>query len=53
MLKHNIELQQTALEIVKLHKEAARVTQLAMQRSEAEVLKRQDPLVDDAGVRGT
>lgn len=39
VLKHNIEIQQSALEIVKLQKEAARVTQLAVQRFEAEVLK--------------
>ncbi len=41
VLSHNIELQENALEIVKLQKEAARVTQLAVQRFEAEVLKNQ------------
>jgi NodT family efflux transporter outer membrane factor (OMF) lipoprotein len=41
VLKHNIEIQQSALEIVKLEKQAARVTQLAVQRFEAEVLKNQ------------
>lgn len=41
VLKRNIEIQQNALEIVRLQKEAARVTQLAVQRFEAEVLKNQ------------
>ncbi len=41
VLKSNIELQQSALEMAKLQKEAARVTQLAVQRFEAEVLKNQ------------
>lgn len=41
VLKRNIEIQQSALEMVKLQKEAARVTQLAVQRFEAEVLKNQ------------
>ena len=41
VLKRNIEIQQSALEIVKLEKQAARVTQLAVQRFEAEVLKNQ------------
>jgi multidrug efflux system outer membrane protein len=39
VLHTNIGIQQDALEIVKLQKEAARVTQLAVQRFEAEVLK--------------
>lgn len=39
VLRRNIEIQQSALAIVKLQKEAARVTQLAVQRFEAEVLK--------------
>jgi len=41
VLQRNIEIQQNALSIVKLQKEAARVTQLAVQRFEAEVLKNQ------------
>lgn len=41
VLKQNIAIQQNALEVVKLQKEAARVTQLAVQRFEAEVLKNQ------------
>lgn len=41
VLKRNIEIQQSALQIVRLQKEAARVTQLAVQRFEAEVLKNQ------------
>jgi NodT family efflux transporter outer membrane factor (OMF) lipoprotein len=39
VLHTNIGIQQDALEIVKLQKEAARVTQLAVSRFEAEVLK--------------
>lgn len=39
ILNRNIELQTRALEVVKLEKEAARVTELAVQRFEAEVLK--------------
>lgn len=39
VLSRNIEIQQSALTIVKLEKEAARVTQLAVQRFEAELLK--------------
>ncbi len=38
-LKTNIEIQTNALEIVKLQKTAARVTELAVRRFEAEVLK--------------
>jgi multidrug efflux system outer membrane protein len=41
VLKRNIEIQQNALQVVKLQKEAARVSQLAVQRFEAEVLKNQ------------
>lgn len=39
VLDRNIEVQTNALEVVKLQKEAARVTELAVQRFEAEVLK--------------
>jgi NodT family efflux transporter outer membrane factor (OMF) lipoprotein len=46
VLRHNIEIQQSALEIVKLEKQAARVTQLAVQRFEAEVLKNQSRQFD-------
>lgn len=41
VLRHNIEIQQNALTVVRLQKEAARVTELAVQRFEAEVLKNQ------------
>ncbi|HEY9048450.1 MAG TPA: TolC family protein [Ohtaekwangia sp.] len=41
ILKRNIEIQQNALEIVKLEKQAAKVTELAVRRFEAEVLKNQ------------
>ncbi|MBL7920443.1 MAG: TolC family protein [Bacteroidia bacterium] len=41
ILKKNIEVQQNALEIVKLEKIAAKVTELAVRRFEAEVLKNQ------------
>jgi outer membrane protein, multidrug efflux system len=41
ILKKNIEIQQNALEMVKLEKIAARVTELAVRRFEAEVLKNQ------------
>ncbi|MGZ3865368.1 MAG: TolC family protein [Bacteroidia bacterium] len=44
ILQKNIEIQQNALEIVKLEKEAAKVTQLAVTRFEAEVLKNQSRL---------
>lgn len=40
-MKQNIELYQNSLEIVKLEKNAARVTELAVRRFEAEVLKNQ------------
>ena len=41
ILKRNIQVQQNALEIVKMEKSAARVTELAVRRFEAEVLKNQ------------
>jgi len=41
VLRRNIAIQQNALEMVKLEKQAARVTQLAVSRFEAEVLKNQ------------
>jgi outer membrane protein, multidrug efflux system len=41
ILKKNIEIQQNALEIVKQEKQAAKVTELAVRRFEAEVLKNQ------------
>ncbi|MDB4975726.1 MAG: efflux system, outer rane lipoprotein NodT family [Myxococcaceae bacterium] len=46
VLHRNIAIQQNALEIVKMQKEAARVTQLAVQRFEAEVLKNQSRQYD-------
>ncbi|KPM48077.1 TolC family protein [Jiulongibacter sediminis] len=39
IVQQNIEIQSNALEIVKIQKEAARVTQLAVKRFEAEVYK--------------
>lgn len=39
ILKENIQIQSNALQIVKLQKQAARVTQLAVQRFQAQVLK--------------
>lgn len=41
VLRSNIELMQSSLQIVRLQKEAARVTELAVQRFEAELLKNQ------------
>jgi len=41
VVKRNIEIQQNALKVVRLEKEAARVTELAVQRFEAEVFKNQ------------
>ncbi|MBY0434100.1 MAG: TolC family protein [Cyclobacteriaceae bacterium] len=41
ILRQNIQIQQNALEIVRLEKQAARVTELAVRRFEAEVLKNQ------------
>ncbi|MGB1268482.1 MAG: TolC family protein [Flavobacteriaceae bacterium] len=41
IIKQNLEIQQNALKMVKLQKQAARVTQLAVRRFEAEVFKNQ------------
>ncbi|WP_010134285.1 TolC family protein [Ochrovirga pacifica] len=41
ILKENIKIQSNALEIVKFQKQAARVTQLAVQRFQAQLLKTQ------------
>jgi outer membrane protein, multidrug efflux system len=41
VIRSNIEIQQNALEVTRLQKEAAKVTELAVQRFEAEVLKNQ------------
>lgn len=41
ILRKNIAIQQNALEVVKLQKSAARVTELAVRKFEAEVLKNQ------------
>lgn len=41
IIEQNLHLQQDALKMVKLQKEAARVTQLAVRRFDAEVLKNQ------------
>ena len=46
ILKKNIDIQTNALEIVKLEKQAARVTELAVLRFEAEVLKNRSRLFD-------
>ena len=46
VLKRNIEIQTDALEVVKLQKLAARVTELAVQRFEAELLKYKSRLYD-------
>jgi NodT family efflux transporter outer membrane factor (OMF) lipoprotein len=46
VLHRNIAIQIDALEVVKLEKQAARVTQLAVQRFEAEVLKNRSRLYD-------
>ncbi|CAN5924786.1 TolC family protein [soil metagenome] len=46
ILERNVELQTSALEVVKLEKLAARVTELAVQRFEAEVLKNRSRLYD-------
>jgi outer membrane protein, multidrug efflux system len=43
-LKKNLDIQKNALEIVKLEKSAARVTELAVKKFEAEVLKNQSHL---------
>ena len=41
IIEQNLEIQQNALKIVKLQKQAARATELAVRRFEAEVLKNQ------------
>jgi NodT family efflux transporter outer membrane factor (OMF) lipoprotein len=46
IVKRNIAIQADALAIVKLQKEAARVTELAVQRFQAEVLKSRSRLYD-------
>lgn len=46
ILRANIAIQQDALDIVKLEKQAAKVTELAVRRFEAEVLKNQSDLYD-------
>lgn len=46
IIKRNIDIQTSALEVVKLEKLAARVTELAVQRFEAEVLKNRSRLYD-------
>ncbi|HRI67189.1 MAG TPA: TolC family protein [Polyangium sp.] len=46
VLKRNVEILRGALEIVKLEKQAARVTELAVQRFEVEVLKNNSRLYD-------
>lgn len=46
VLKRNIGIQQDALAVVRYQKQAARVTQLAVQRFEAEVLKNRSRLFD-------
>ncbi|MGC4103037.1 TolC family protein [Ferruginibacter sp.] len=48
IVQQNISLQKNALEIVKIQKEAARVTELAVQKFEAEVLKSQSMEFDIA-----
>ncbi len=46
ILRQNIQIQQNALEIVKLEKQAAKVTELAVRKFEAEVLKNQSRQYD-------
>ncbi|MEZ4331809.1 MAG: TolC family protein [Myxococcota bacterium] len=46
ILKQMLEIQQNALEAVRLQKQAARVTELAVQRFEAEVAKNQSRLYE-------
>ena len=46
ILRSNIEIQQNALKIVKLEKDAAKVTELAVRKFEAEVLKNQSRQFD-------
>lgn len=45
-LRQNIEIQQNALNIVRMEKQAAKVTELAVRRFEAEVLKNQSRQYD-------
>lgn len=51
VLKRNIEIQTRALEMVKVQKQAARATELAVRRFEAEVLKNKSVLSDLAQER--
>lgn len=46
VLEHNIAIQESALNVVSLEKQAGRVTQLAVQRFEAEVLKNESRRFD-------
>jgi outer membrane protein, multidrug efflux system len=46
VLNRNIKIQTDALEVMRIQKQAARVTQLAVQRFEAEVLKNQSRLYE-------
>ena len=46
IINQNLELQQNALSMVKIQKEAARATELAVRRFEAEVLKNQSSKFD-------
>lgn len=46
VLKQNVDLQTRALELVRLEKQAARVTELAVQRFEAEIFKNKSVLYD-------
>lgn len=46
IIHRNLDIQTDALELVKLQKQAARVTELAVQRFEAEVLKNRSRLYD-------
>ena len=46
VVERNIEIQKSALDVVRVQKDAARVTQLAVQRFEAEVLKNRARLFD-------
>ena len=46
ILRNNIAIQQDALGVVKLQKQAAKVTELAVRRFEAEVLKNQSDLYE-------
>lgn len=46
VLKRNIDIQTRALEMIQLEKQAARVTELAVQRFEAEIFKNKSALFD-------